>query len=153
MAEDIVRENAENSVRDVNETATQYVADWIASNDKGFHGDGYGPRLGEIDGKFAYIFPSILNTAIADGGFSTRKTLKYLAEQGIIETYIEGGAVRYSQNRRYQGKTQRFVKVDLTLITADKWERAQRARKKDDVPTQTGFDGFTEIDDDEPLPF
>lgn len=156
MAEDIVRENAENSVRDVNETATQYVADWIASNDKGFHGDGYGPRLGEIDGNFAYIFPSILNKAIADGGFSTRKTLKYFAEQEIIETYIEGGAVRYSQQRRFNGSKQRMVKVDLTLITADKWERAERlerTHKEEDVPTQTGFDGFTEVDDDEPLPF
>jgi hypothetical protein len=85
MAASIVKENNENSIRDVNETATQYIADWISSNPKGFTEDGYGPRLGEIEGRTAYVFPSLLNKAITDGGFSTRKTLKYLAEQGIIE--------------------------------------------------------------------
>lgn len=152
MAEDIVRENNENSARDVNETATQYIADWIASNTNGFTGEGFGPRFGEIDGDTAYIFPSVLNKAIADGGFSTRKTLKYLAEQNIIESFYEGGTIRYTMQRRFNGSKQRFVKLDLLQIAEDKPER-RRTHEDDDVPTQTGFGEFVELDDDTPLPF
>ena len=153
MAEGIVRENNENSIRDVNETAAQYVSDWINSNTKGFTGEGFGQRLGEIEGNFAYIFPSVLNKAIADGGFSTRKTLKYLAEQNIIETISEGGSIRYSIQRRFNGSKQRFVKVDMALIGRSKDEREKSTHTDDGVPTNTGWGGFTELDDDEPLPF
>lgn len=152
MASVIVKENAENSVRDVNETATQYIADWIASNEKGFTGDGYGQRLGEINAGAAYIFPSILNKAIADGGFSTRKTLKYLAEQGIVEAFNDNGTIRYSTQRRFQGKKTRFVKVDLTRLGMSQEERS-RTHSDGSVPTQEWMEGFTEVDDDEPLPF
>lgn len=154
MAASIVKENNENSVRDVNETAVQYIADWISSNDRGFTGEGYGQRLGEIDGTYAYIFPSVLNKAIADGGFSTRKTLKYLAEQDIIETYNEGGATRYSVKRRFGGKSQWMVKVDTDRLTRERgFRRGDGSQNDDDVPTQTGFGEFTEIDDNADLPF
>ena len=33
-----------------------------------------------------YIFPSLLNQALTKAGYSPRKTLKYLADQGIITT-------------------------------------------------------------------
>lgn len=152
MAAVIVKENNENSVRDVNETATQYISDWISSNAKAFTGDGYGQRLGEIEGQTAYVFPSLLNKAISDGGFSTRKTLKYLSEQGIIEAFNENGSVRYSVQRRFQGGKSRFVKVDLTRIEQTKDER-KRPHSDEGVPTNYAFDGFTEVDDDEDLPF
>lgn len=151
MAAYIVQENAENTVRDVNETALQYIADWVSSNDKGFTGDGYGQRLGEIEGQAAYVFPSILNKVIADGGFSVRKTLKYLAEQGVIEAYKDNGTVRYSQKRRFEGKSVRFVKIDLGRITLELEERSHSAT--DSVPTQSMFGGFIEVTDDEDLPF
>lgn len=150
MAATIVKENNENSIRDVNETATQYIADWISSNARGFTGYGFGPRLGEIEGRTAYIFPSLLNKAISDGGFSTRKTLKYLAEQGIIEAFTSGGALRYSILRRFQGGRSRFVKVDLDMIEASKDDRHHLEAG---VTTNYTFDGFTEVSDDENLPF
>lgn len=152
MAAVIVKENNENSTRDVNETAAQYIADWIASNAKGFTGDGFGPRLGEIEGQTAYVFPSLLNKAISDGGFSTRKTLKYLAEQGIIDAFSENGIIRYSIQRRFQGGKSRFVKIDLDRIRASKEER-NRTHSDEGVPTTFTFDGFTEVSDDEELPF
>lgn len=151
MAAYIVQENAENTVRDVNETALQYIADWVSSNDKGFTGDGYGQRLGEIEGQAAYVFPSILNKVIADGGFSVRKTLKYLAEQGVIEAYKDNGTVRYSQKRRFGGKSVRFVKIDLNRITLELEERSHYGT--DCVPTQLTYDGFVEVSDDEDFPF
>lgn len=113
MAQAILKENAENAVRDVNEVAAQYVADWIASNEKGFTGQGFGQRLGELESDIAYVFPSILNKAIADGGFSPRKTLKYLAEQGVIETFRDGDRTRYSVRRRVFGTAQWMVKINL----------------------------------------
>lgn len=116
MAAVIIKENAENSLRDVNETAAQYVADWIVSNQRGFSGEGTGPRLGMIEDRAAYVFPTLLNKAIADGGFSPRKTLKYLAEEGIIESFDDNGGIRYQVRRRFQGGRPWFVKVDLDKI-------------------------------------
>jgi hypothetical protein len=93
-----------------------------------------------------------LNKAITDGGFSTRKTLKYLAEQGIIEAFTENGSVRYSVQRRFQGGRARFVKILLDQLEAGKEER-NCDRSSESVTTNYTFDGFTEVDDDEDLPF
>ena len=147
MAAAIIKSNQENAVRDVNETAAQYVADWISSNIKGFTGTGNGPLLGEITGRTAYVFPSLLNKAISDGGYSARKTLKYLAEQGVIETDVENGRVRYSMNRRYQGGLQRFVKIDLNMLELSPEERS-RSHSDENVPTFGEQEDFEEVQEE-----
>lgn len=37
-----------------------------------------------IQNKNAYIFPSMLTQALTKAGYSSRKTLKYLADKGLI---------------------------------------------------------------------
>ncbi len=130
MAAYIVRMNAENTVRDVNESAVQYIADWITSNTRAFTGETYGQRFGEIDGEITYVFQTILNKVISDGGFSPRKTLKYMAEECIIETATSGGEVRYSLTRRFEGRLVRMVKIDTNRIGMDKEKRGVLPERK-----------------------
>ena len=88
MAETIIREQQAAGTGDVNEHATQFIVDWILSNRAQFGDKAIGTCLGTLsqDGKKAYIFPSLLNQALTKAGYSPRKTLKYLADNGIITT-------------------------------------------------------------------
>jgi len=114
MAAGIVRENSENDLRDVNENAAQFVADWIMSRARDFTSDARGPRLGEIDGGYAYVFPSLLREAVTNAGYSYRKTLKYLAEQGIVT--VSEDKVHYSVLRWVDGRPARMVKINLRRL-------------------------------------
>ena len=169
MTQIMVKMNAENAVRDVNESATEFVDDWIVSNSRSFIGDTdsnvvrYGRFENENGQKVTYILPSILNKALTDAGFSVRKTLKYLAEQGIIETSTQDGTVRYSVVVRDNYKPKRMVKLYNSIIALPPEERASaKAAMLLPQPPKavtTYYDdarasgNFVELDSDEDLPF
>lgn len=116
MAETIIREQANSGISDVNENATQFIVDWILSNRGQFGERAIGTCLGTISemSDKAYIFPSILNQALSKAGYSPRKTLKYLADNGIIEsTPKAGGGKVYSVTKWFDNRTCRFVEFDL----------------------------------------
>jgi len=141
MADAIVEEIRSSDLRDVNENAAQFVIDWILSNTVKFsHDNKYGPCYGEMEDDVTYVFPSLLQTALTDAGYSSRKAIKYMAEQGIIKTftYANGGKV-YQTVRRMNSKLCRVIAVDLKIARGE----------------QTKYDvtKFQEIVDDEPLPF
>lgn len=105
---------------DVNANATQFIVDWILSNKESFSDDAKGPRLGMMQGDNAYIFPSVFAQALTKAGYSSRKTLKYLAEKGLIGTMDtkEGGA-KNSVLRRFDSKVCRFVEFHLGKYLED----------------------------------
>ena len=115
LAKEIIKANAENSVRDVNENAVGFVFDWIESNARSFDADArvrYGETMKLDDGSVhAYVYPSILTKALNDAGYSPRKTLKYMAERGFIETKEEDGRVRYSTTRRINYAVVRVIDI------------------------------------------
>ena len=121
MAVNIMVEQVESNSTDVNENATQFIVDWVLSNKAYFGANAIGTCLGMISeqGNTAYIFPSMLNQALTRAGYSPRKTLKYLSEQGMIDVSTEkGGKKAYSVPRRYEGKTVRFVAFHLEQTEA-----------------------------------
>ncbi|MBR4439716.1 MAG: DUF927 domain-containing protein [Clostridia bacterium] len=115
LAECIISVNAENSVRDVNENAVGFVFDWIESNFNNFTADArvrYGETERAEDGSVhAYVYPSILTKALSDAGYSARKTLKYMAEKGMIGTVEENGRTRFSTTRRINYAVARVIDV------------------------------------------
>lgn len=116
MAQSIIKEQMAAGVADVNENATQYIVDWILSNRQYFGEKTIGTCLGTIsdDQGKAYIFPSILNSALTKAGYSSRKTMKYMADNGIITTSskADGGKV-YSIKKWFDGRSVRMVEFDL----------------------------------------
>lgn len=101
MADSVIAMNAENSARDVNESARQFVADWINTNWARFTTGKYGERYGFVEadaekGCYVFAIPSLMDTALRNAGYSPDKTKKYLAKLGILETSQDGKKTRYT---------------------------------------------------------
>ena len=150
MAKNILQEQMNADTGDVNENATQYIVDWILSNKDSFGENAYGTCLGMIQDKNAYIFPSMLTQALSKAGYSPRKTLKYLADKGLIGVSgLKSGNIKNSVVKRFNNRVCRFVEFHLGDIE----------EKKDLQPQQMSLpgtaDGWQTISDEEAdkLPF
>ena len=156
----------------MNENAVHFIVDWVLANKAFFNpqtiGTCYGmmatlPGASRGEGEVAYIFPSILSQALTKAGFSPQKTLRYLAEQGMIEQTAEKKAngstvMRNTVKRRIGGRVANFVcfnigqlwgTTDEVEALADEHERRDRGEQ-----LQISMDQqWTEVDDDGDLPF
>lgn len=121
MARSILKEQMDADVGDVNENATQYIVDWILSNKDSFGENTYGTCLGIIEGQNAYIFPSMLTQALAKAGYSSRKTMKYLADKELIGTSIsKDGTSKNSVIKWFSNRSCRFVEFYLSKLVKEK---------------------------------
>lgn len=125
MAEAILQAQMDAETADVNENAVQFIVDWVMSNKAYFGDKAVGSCLGDIDDDtgMAYIFPSMLTQALTKAGYSARKTIKYMADNGIIATAdSDKGQTgqRYSIKKRFGGHSCRFVAFRLGKMTGDK---------------------------------
>lgn len=151
MAKAIIQEQLAAGVADVNENATQYIVDWILSNRQQFGEKALGTCLGMISERNdkAYIFPSILNTALSKAGFSPRKTLKYLADNNIItSTPKPGGGKEYCIRKWFDNRTCRFVEFDLK-----RFSRPVDPLVDEEAAAAAAADGFTPLPEGEEPPF
>lgn len=139
----VVQSNAENSVRDVNESAAEFIQDWIASNTSSFNRDFYGQQYGDLNNGYAYIYPSILKDALTKAGYNPRKTYKYLIEQGIMETTFRDGYPDYSVRYYINNRRIRMCKIKLA-------NEENPVQKPVPFPEQINW---TELKNDEELPF
>ena len=121
MAKSILQDIMDNKAPDVNESAAQYIADWIASNTNHFGNDAYTESYGVLEGNVAYVFVSSLRDALEKAGFSYRKTIKWLADEGVIRTTprSDGRGTSNSVTKFYAGRLPRFTAIDLTLLTIE----------------------------------
>ena len=120
MARSIIKEQMDADVGDVNENATQYIIDWILSNKDSFGERVYGTCLGLIEGQEVYIFPSMLTQALTKAGYSSRKTLKYLADKNLIGTMTsKSEGTRNSVFKWFNGRQSRFVEFHLGKIVKE----------------------------------
>lgn len=165
MAANILVEQVENNATDVNENATQYIVDWVLSNKAYFGTNAIGTCLGMTSesGDTVYIFPSMLNQALTKAGYSPRKTMKYLADQGLVASSTDkSGKKTYSVIRRFGARTCRFVEFNLGRLSkcrdpVDDYleddSDIPSEWKQDYAPQQTSME-FTELSGgDEDLPF
>lgn len=110
MAAGIMQEQIELNSADVNENAAQFIADWILSNKVYFGDDKYSVCYGVLENDTCYIYSSVFNQALEKAGFSPRKTMRYLADKGLIMTSTERtGKTVYSIIHRFKGRSSRFV--------------------------------------------
>ena len=161
MAKAIIQEQLAAGISDVNENATQFIVDWILSNRAQFGDKAIGTCLGTLsqDGKKAYIFPSLLNQALTKAGYSPRKTIKYLADNGIItSTPKANGGKEYCIRKWFDNRTCRFTEFDIgrfakQVDALDEDEAAEAAgieeKSKADEWQQLGFDTKSPFDEEE----
>jgi hypothetical protein len=157
MAKSIIQEQMASGVKDVNENATQFIVDWILSNRQYFGEKAIGSCLGTIstDQRKVYIFPSILNQTLTKAGYSPRKTLKYLADNGIITSKKQAnGSAVYSVTKWFDNRTCRFVEFDLGRFSkpTDPLDEDEAATQRDAEPAAAG-DGWMQMSLDATSPF
>lgn len=159
MARAILDEQRSSGTVDVNENATQFIVDWILSNRNQFGSNAVGTCLGFINddqGK-AYIFPTLLNQALAKAGYSQRKVVKYLADEGIIASRMQGGVKVYSVTKWFDGRKPRFIEFDLArfskLVDPLDEDEAAGDGLQDGGFQQLSFDAITPFDDGSGLPY
>lgn len=160
----ILKDQMETSNVDVNANAAQAIIDWVASNRAYFLDATNGTRLGYIDGNTAYIFPSLLNQMLDRAGYSYRKTMKYLAENGYvgITTDRNGGKKYQVKKRPAGGRPMWFVAFnmgrgeELNAITENS-QNIHLGVNDDGVndlsKADSEGDGFTKIDPKDDNPF
>ena len=137
MAANILAQQVENNASDVNENAVQYVVDWVLSNQAYFGNNVIGTCLGftSDSGDTVYIYPSMLTQTLSKAGYSARKTIKYMADHGLIsETTEKSGKKQYSIIRRFGNRSSRFVEffigklatsVDVVEAMEDEYDDRQ----------------------------
>ncbi len=166
MAADILLNQVESNTMDVNENATQFIVDWVLSNKAYFGPHAVGTCLGFTSdtGNTAYIFPSMLNQALSKAGYSPRKTMKYLAERGLIAVDVDKrtGKKQYSVLKWFDNRNARFVEFRIGQISEQK-DPIDDADEMEDTgqypPAAKGYEyqqeQFREMSDDEcgDLPF
>lgn len=119
MAEHILVEQVESNSTDVNENAVQFVVDWVLSNKAYFGAKAIGTCLGMTSdqGNIVYIYPSLLNQALSKAGYSPRKTMKYMAERGLVTTTInKKGKREYQVIKWFGDRSERFVEFFIGKI-------------------------------------
>lgn len=120
MARNILKEQMDADVGDVNENATQYIVDWILSNKDSFGEKAYGTCLGMLQGENAYIFPSMLTQALTKAGYSSRKTMKYLADKELIGmSTSKDGTSKNSVIKWFNNRSCRFVEFHLGKLVKE----------------------------------
>lgn len=160
MAEHILVEQVESNATDVNENAVQFVVDWVLSNKSQFGINAVGTCLGMTSeqGNIAYIFPSMLNQALTKAGYSPRKTMKYMAERGLITSSTDkSGKKVYSVIKWFGDRSCRFVEFFIGKMagTRDPIDDAEEESDATESAPGTYYQQqFTELQDgDEDLPF
>lgn len=155
MARNIMQEQMNADTGDVNENATQFIVDWILSNKDSFGEKAFGTCLGMIQNKNAYIFPSMLTQALTKAGYSSRKTLKYLADKGLIGVSIlKDGSTKNSVTKWFNNRNCRFVEFHL----GDLAEEKDPLLEEEEIAEQMslpGTDGFMPVSEEmaDELPF
>lgn len=146
MAKEVIKGIRQNELRDVNENAAEFIVDWVNTNRQNFGDDVKGQCFGFIndDKDICYVFPSVLREALEKAGFSYRKTMKWLADEGIIEVEVRSdGVIAYSRTRRLSGKIYRVISIDMDKIMGT-----------NEKQIEFNFDEFTAADEDDiDMPF
>lgn len=143
MAAVILKGQIDSERSDVNENAVQYITDWIMSNSNCFGENTPGPCYGDLsaDRSTAWVYPSILNSSLEKAGFSPRKTLRYMQDNGIIRTDADGKHLAVV--KRFNGTRPRMIEIHL------------RNALKEDAPKEDIGSGFQDAPEDlqKELPF
>lgn len=109
MARHIAKDIKDNEPPDVNVSALNFILDWMNMNSIGFTEDAR-ERLGFVDEyDNICIFPTALRNALEKEGFSSRKTIKFLLDEGYIVPGTRDGKITSSPLKKFNGKPCRVI--------------------------------------------
>lgn len=154
MAKNILQEQMNADTGDVNENATQFIVDWILSNKDSFGEKAFGTCLGMLQNKNAYIFPSMLTQALTKAGYSSRKTMKYLADKKLIGvSVLKDGSTKNSVTKWFNNRNCRFIEFHLGDIAEEKDPLIEEEEIAQQISIKDANEWTTVTDEQEELPF
>lgn len=152
MAEEILDDMKRGIPADINDSATECLANWIAANSNNFKE--HAPvRYGEIsdDGETVWILPHYFNKAMEDNGFSARKTLDFLQEHGLIKTSPDG---KRQVVHKFEKRPTRMIEFDFYKYWGDTVPESEIPKKETGfVDAKDSDTPFEEPPKQEELPF
>lgn len=155
MATAILQEQMNADAGDVNENALQFVVDWVLQNRLYFGEKVIGTCLGTFSksGNTVYIFPSALNQMLVKAGYSPRKTLKYMADCGLIafSDRSDHKGKTYQVSKRFNNRVCKFVEFSIGKLSEKEDTIAIDA--EEDNNAKKDADGFMLIEESFDLPF
>ncbi len=116
--------NATGGEADTDLKAIQFVAEWLVRNRIHFEDSAESDRLerwGSIDQRwdrpgFCWcVFSSVLDRALSEAQFDRQKTLRRMADEGLLET---GGGRGFTRQRRFAGTRVYCVCIDNEALEA-----------------------------------
>lgn len=120
MASAIIKDLVENEQEDVNVRAAAFISDWLNINQQCFSATVGYAYYGYFDNMTAYIVPSVFNSALEKEGFSARKTLKFLADEGVIDTELNSSGGQYKRTftkvKWQNGRSSRYIALSLEKL-------------------------------------
>ncbi len=163
MAVAILQEQLNTDTGDVNENAVQFVVDWVLGNRNYFGEKAIGTCLGTFGqyGNVVYIFPSALNQALTREGYSPRKTLKYMADKGLITSRdrTDHKGKTYQILKKFDGRNTRFIEFYIGKLAEKEdeldYDDEDDAATKEPKYKQESFmnNQFMSVPEDMELPF
>ena len=122
MARHIAKDIKDNEPPDVNVSALNFILDWMNMNSVGFTEDAR-ERLGFVDpyGNVC-VFPTALRTALEKEGFSSRKTIKYLMDEGYIQAGEKDGRRISTPLKKFNGKPCRVLCFSAAKLENDGYQ-------------------------------
>lgn len=109
MAKKVLQNLEDEREADVIDRAYDFIKGWILSNDVQFSINAK-ECFGTKEDKYKYyVFPHVLERALANQGYAYRKVLRSLGERGKIETSWDGIKKQYSVVKRFEGILARFI--------------------------------------------
>ena len=105
------------TARDINDSnrAYEHFFSWYNVNIAFFNRGTYNQRYGVTDGGYVYVFPTVFDQAMKEGGFNSMRILRDWGQGELIKTEVSGGKKRF-QVRKYDGQRQvRYVAVKIPV--------------------------------------
>jgi len=106
MAETILSQMESAKENEDSTRAYEYLMSWFDVNSSYFSEKGFmNQRYGMVDSRYVYMFPTVFDKALEDGGFNTFRIQKDWAENGLLLTETRNG----ENKRRF--KVRKFDRV------------------------------------------
>ena len=117
MVDKIIKAASDNDIQDVEQSAADFIVDWLNQKKRYFDADSAQDFYGFFDENgMVYVIPSVLRDALQDGGFNYRKTIKSLSDKEVIQQDSSG---KNSIVKRIGGKPMRLIVINYNLLMGE----------------------------------
>ena len=120
LGELLLRNQEDNAPKDSIESAWEFLCGWIASNKVHFCGStgqfDMPPVYGKAEKNAVYVIASVMNNALEEAGFSSRKSVKGFQERNQIKTFTDSqGKVRSQTTMKIKGTPVKVYALNIGI--------------------------------------